>query len=401
MTTPMTKFTNPVGGGSESDDDAAAEMFDSEPKLSSPAPRNTSAVFATFDAEKSDREAVAESLVHMGADEIGAFAAAPPAPHVLCEGRVQCQFRGKKGPFTALRLTLESDGTLTLRTIAALPGREAKSQGTVVRCTSALWCSVRNPKTVRKQYPSAIRVNLAPDSAGQREKLILAVEAEDAEDELSSGMTLDALKAALYSCSYAKLGATGLKLETDKERRMREAAEDMSASGVVLNPESTFRRRWDMIQLLLLIYVAIAVPFRVGFSVKLDLWTFWFFFDVSTDIYFISDIFVSFQTAYYDERGELETKVDRIFSNYFRTWFPVDALACFPGQLISYASGDGTSKAAALLNLSVMLKLLRLARLGRLIARYEVEFHFLINQLKLGERDNPLAVLKIAARLCA
>eukprot|EP01046_Picozoa_sp_COSAG06_P096967 COSAG06_NODE_43073_length_375_cov_1.126812_1_plen_71_part_10 len=71
----MTKFTNPVGGGSESDDDAAAEMFDSEPKLSSPAPRNTSAVFATFDAEKSDREAVAESLVHMGADEIGAFAA--------------------------------------------------------------------------------------------------------------------------------------------------------------------------------------------------------------------------------------------------------------------------------------------------------------------------------------
>lgn len=73
--------------------------------------------------------------------------------------------------------------------------------------------------------------------------------------------------------------------------------------------------------------------------------------------------------------------------HYLATWFPVDAVACFPGQLISFffSAATGTASAVDVLKTSVLLKLLRLFRLFRLLARYEVEFYAFINHLKLGK----------------
>jgi hypothetical protein len=319
----------------------------------------------------------------LGAVDLDAYAPAPLKPHVLCEGRVQCQLDGRKStPFVALWLSLKSDGSLTLRTIPNLPGAgfENEHAGKVVAKVSVLWCSVRSPKAPRKLHPEALRVDTAFGTNGRKHKFILAVDPDDA---VSSGMSNETLKSAFVSCAYAKLGDSGLKLESEKERKLREKAEDLSASGMVLNPDSRFRRKWDVLQLLLLAYVAIVVPFRVAFAVTLDLWSFWFFFDVGSDLYFIGDMFLSFQTAYYDERGELVTKTNRIFSNYFRTWFPVDFVACFPGKLITYMAG-GESE-TTMLDLTVLVKLLRLARLGRLISRYEAEFHEFLSHIQFGK----------------
>ena len=46
-------------------------------------------------------------------------------------------------------------------------------------------------------------------------------------------------------------------------------------------------------------------------------------------------------------------------------------------------TGDGSE--TTVLDLTVLLKLLRLARIGRLISRYEAEFHEFLSKIQLGK----------------
>ena len=47
---------------------------------------------------------------------------------------------------------------------------------------------------------------------------------------------------------------------------MKEAVAALRAQTCVLNPDANFRRYWDFIQIALLLYVAIGVPYRIGFD---------------------------------------------------------------------------------------------------------------------------------------
>jgi hypothetical protein len=125
--------------------------------------------------------------------------------------------------------------------------------------------------------------------------------------------------------------------ENARDRRKR-LAEKTLAEGSLINPEGAFRRKWDFMQMFLLSYVAFGVPYRLGFSHPVVLWSIWFWFDACVDVYFLSDIIVSFRTAYYNSLGELVVQPDAIRRNYLRTWFPIDASSCFPGNYISCES---------------------------------------------------------------
>jgi len=175
--------------------------------------------------------------------------------------------------------------------------------------------------------------------------------------------------------------------ENDRDKRRREAASVLQ-QGSLIDPNGRFRRRWDMVQIALLIYVAFGVPYRLGFSDSVVLWSAWFWFDAVVDIYFVSDLIVSFKTAFYNEKGELVVDAKEIRQNYYRTWFIVDISSCFPGNYISYAmddQGGRSSRMIKLLRMLRLLKLLRLARLNRLIRRYEEEFASLMTTFKLAK----------------
>lgn len=200
-----------------------------------------------------------------------------------------------------------------------------------------------------------------------------------------AGPRLSALE--LWKTSLVPQG-TDLERENERDRRKRIALVRLDGATMLIDPEGSFRRRWDFAQMLLLIYVAFGVPFRLGFGVPVALWSFWFWFDAMVDIYFVSDIAVSFRTAFYNSRGELEVHAGLIKNNYLRTWFVIDLTSCFPGAYISYLYGDdgtSTSKTVKLLRMFRLLKLLRLARFNRLIRRYEEEFYSLMTTFKLGK----------------
>ena len=124
--------------------------------------------------------------------------------------------------------------------------------------------------------------------------------------------------------------------ENIRDKRRREAWQSLQ-EGSLIDPNGKFRKRWDMAQIVLLIYVAFSVPYRSGFGDSVVLWSAWFWFDAAVDVYFLSDLVVSFRTAFYDGNGELVVDPKQIRSNYLRTWFAVDFSSCFPGNYISCA----------------------------------------------------------------
>ena len=95
----------------------------------------------------------------------------------------------------------------------------------------------------------------------------------------------------------------------------------------IIHPNSHLRLYWDMIAIFLVLFIAIMLPYRLAFARSWDqsLVSIDFF----TDLYFMFDIVLNFQTAYFDDDQLI---VDRklICINYIKTWFIIDIIATFP-----------------------------------------------------------------------
>ena len=186
-------------------------------------------------------------------------------------------------------------------------------------------------------------------------------------------------------------------VESEAERRRHHARDYIAAHPTIISPDSIFRKIWDGAQIFLLVYVAVAVPYRLAFEKNVVLWSSWFFFDACIDIYFVADLLMSFRTAYYTKQGDLEHRGHQILVHYLKGWFAVDFSSCLPVGYIGYFTSPSTAETAAkgegagkgdtgsaktkvlrLLRLLRLLKLLRLARVNRIIARYEQEYYALV-----------------------
>lgn len=215
-------------------------------------------------------------------------------------------------------------------------------------------------------------------------------------DEQSSKKLEDLGKTAssnLLSGFQEMAGSMGQEIDHEELRMLRvhEAYKYMEENYIIA-PDSEFRHRWDLMQVPLLIYVAIAIPYRIGFSHDTHPWEVFFVFDIFVDLFFIVDIAVSFRTAVWNKHGELDYLPSKISQQYIKSWFVVDVLGCLP---ISYvmllfetdldASASRSNKIFRVLRLFKLLKLLRLARLKRLLARYEEEFYALASGFALAK----------------
>ena len=161
-----------------------------------------------------------------------------------------------------------------------------------------------------------------------------------------------------------------------------------------IDPNAGFRGKWDVTQAAILIYVAMVVPFRVGYRQPAE--GAWYVVDLLIDIYFYVDVVLNFHTGYVDPDDEERVIYEpwAIARKYARTWLSIDIGACLPidlgiriseGRLLcSMAAGgcageeSSTSDSSGqllrlfkLLRLFRLMKLLRLARIARLFERYQ------------------------------
>eukprot|EP00899_Mesostigma_viride_P019512 jgi/Mesvir1/27562/Mv07312-RA.1 len=160
----------------------------------------------------------------------------------------------------------------------------------------------------------------------------------------------------------------------------------------MLRPDSTFHKCWELMQSFLLVYVALVVPFRVGFGTTSE--GAFYAIDILCDLYFLIDLCLNFFTGYYRrKRGNVEVEMNhrKVIKHYLMTWFVLDALSCAPVDhivrmkrhtfLCSFVVGkckrDVANSSGQLFRLFKVLRLIRLVKLvqlrngSSLLARYQ------------------------------
>lgn len=70
----------------------------------------------------------------------------------------------------------------------------------------------------------------------------------------------------------------------------------------------------------IVVYIAVIVPYRIGFNDNVELWSGFFFFDLSIDIYFVTDLCLNFRTAVITAEGEILYTPKEIANNYLHGW---------------------------------------------------------------------------------
>jgi hypothetical protein len=137
----------------------------------------------------------------------------------------------------------------------------------------------------------------------------------------------------------------------------------------VINPTALWKTIWNVLGLLLILFLALTVPYRIPFEDTTP--DSWLYLDVSIDSIFMIDVILNFFTAYEDENGELITDRNRIAQNYLKTWFAIDLVSSAPISLIQKYSTTGHVDNIKLLKLSRLPRLYRLLRLIKLMRLYK------------------------------
>ena len=114
---------------------------------------------------------------------------------------------------------------------------------------------------------------------------------------------------------------------------------------------------------ILLIYIAIYVPFRISFLDEIG--SVLTIIEMCADFLFISDIAINFLSAFYDKDNELVTNRKLIAQNYLKTWFAFDFLVCVP---FDYIFGDQTTAT----DYNTLLRLVRIPKLYRLFRVFKL-----------------------------
>jgi hypothetical protein len=173
----------------------------------------------------------------------------------------------------------------------------------------------------------------------------------------------------------------GHRLTRSEEAQLSEELliSNLYKSGMI-GPTSNFRSQWDIAQAFLLIYIAITLPFRLGFDQPTKPWEFWFIFDLLVDLYFWVDIVLNFRTAVYTFEGELEYRPRAVAQLYARGWFPIDLVSCLPFAYLEYMMDTSDmnmeqNKMVRMLRMMRLFKLMRLARFKRLLDRWEEQLY--------------------------
>ena len=96
-----------------------------------------------------------------------------------------------------------------------------------------------------------------------------------------------------------------------------------------------------MVLSILLLYIAILMPFRLAFYeiVWYDAWT---VVELGVDGLFIIDMFVNILSSYVNQENQLERKWTSIAWSYIKGWLILDLFACIPFGLIERYAMDSS-----------------------------------------------------------
>lgn len=207
-----------------------------------------------------------------------------------------------------------------------------------------------------------------------------------------SSASLMEISEKFYKSEQNKLGYGVISAvsRTSKEEYFPGSApgdEEGDKSKWIFHPESSWKLTWDIAAFFIIFYQSLTIPFFLAFEVQdMDVWK---KIDIFITIFFFIDIFLSFNTAYY-QGGSIIASRKEISKNYLKYWFWLDLMSTFPYDMVIGDSNDSgndrVTTAAQLLRILRfyrILRLLRLAKLKKILIEIEdyISSHFLASIL--------------------
>eukprot|EP01065_Artemidia_motanka_P035853 TRINITY_DN4374_c0_g1_i1.p1 TRINITY_DN4374_c0_g1~~TRINITY_DN4374_c0_g1_i1.p1 ORF type:complete len:547 (+),score=205.65 TRINITY_DN4374_c0_g1_i1:76-1716(+) len=96
--------------------------------------------------------------------------------------------------------------------------------------------------------------------------------------------------------------------------------------------EDTLRNRWDILIFVVVVFIGVVVPLRLGFLIYE--WQYWLPVDIIVDMLLGLDIVVCTMTTF-EIDGEVIKDRQEILHHYLRGWFTADMLSVFPFEIVS------------------------------------------------------------------
>ncbi|CAD8102523.1 unnamed protein product [Paramecium sonneborni] len=149
----------------------------------------------------------------------------------------------------------------------------------------------------------------------------------------------------------------------------------------IIHPNSFLKQFWNGIFLLMMIYVATILPFRISFYLDNQVQA-WYYADIVTDVLFWLDLIISSISGYYDEEGKLVKKRKIVLMNYLKGWFTVDLLSCLPlNYIMDSTISENDNMNSKNIKLFKLLKLPRMYRLLKLIRFIDIMKYLGISEI--------------------
>ena len=173
----------------------------------------------------------------------------------------------------------------------------------------------------------------------------------------------------------------------DRKTKKQEAFRTISAEGYdektvypwLIHPDSRAKKTWNLLLMLLMLYTAIVMPFRIAFMDQV-FWDEWTAMDLSIDWFFFLDMLINFFSITQNDEGKMETDHRTIAKTYLKSWFALDLVSCFPMTLVDFCTGNGSddtghsrgkyNSMVKISRLPRMYKLLRIVRVLKLLKSY-------------------------------
>lgn len=151
--------------------------------------------------------------------------------------------------------------------------------------------------------------------------------------------------------------------EYNDDMELKNAGRHGQQSCCTISPDRPSRMAWEAFTMILVLYIAVIQPFRIGFDSYASSGSFIFYFEWMIDIVFIIDLVINFRTGYVDvNTGKIVLRGFKIAKNYLAGWFIIDFASAVPWDLVIQNLTGGQDD----VRLLKTVRLVRLIRLGRL-----------------------------------
>jgi potassium voltage-gated channel Eag-related subfamily H protein 8 len=127
-------------------------------------------------------------------------------------------------------------------------------------------------------------------------------------------------------------------------------------------PEDPLKDAWDLLVAFLLVGTCLILPYRIALVEKDNLT--WKIVTNIVDFFFLMDIIVIFNTAYYDEDYNMIQSRKTIFKSYVQGWFIIDFFAVIPFDYLF--EGSNLNSLIRVARIGKMYKLVKLTKLLRM-----------------------------------